>query len=172
VSDEPHEFDWFLPLPSESAAESASTILSDLGFRVNVLSDGRGSSEQWVLTATLVGPLSLHYIIEGSTMMTDLASDHGGVLDGWGAMVETVTDSSGDQKAASQAPGAQFDSAIGWTSRMVRPVELSSGVPSWGQFDSVNRTQAPMGPKEWPRHTRPWVAPRTSPETTRTQLPA
>ena len=82
---QPHALDFFLYLPTESAAHEANAQLHEMGFRVSV---GRSATnDSWLCEAHKSMVPTLAAVIDLRARFTALAASLGGEYDGWGTEV-------------------------------------------------------------------------------------
>jgi len=78
-----HDIDFYVAIPSKSAAEYVSHAVSQLGFAASVSEDEEGSDWTCCCTKSMVPDHAAINDIE--TMLDSIAEQVGGKADGWGA---------------------------------------------------------------------------------------
>jgi Regulator of ribonuclease activity B len=78
---EPRETRHFLYLPAQAGAEAVAAALGADGWSTAV----ERSEGSWLVVATRARTLTLDVVRETRALLVALASDHGGLYDGWEA---------------------------------------------------------------------------------------
>lgn len=81
----PLELDFFIALPSESAANAVGAALQAEGFRIDVRAVTEGTEYPWSVHAIKSMHLNADGVRAVSTQLRAVAATHGGHYDGWTA---------------------------------------------------------------------------------------
>lgn len=84
--EKPHQIDFFMYFPSESAANSVAQTLASQGYNVSVKPSAQ-SNPEWLVQAVRTMVPKVGALVEIRKSFSALASENGGTYDGWGAGV-------------------------------------------------------------------------------------
>ena len=84
--DKPHDIDFFLYFPSDSAANTVAQVLASQGYKTTVNASAKSDSE-WLVQASKTMIPEAWPLVEIRRSLSTLASENGGSYDGWGAAV-------------------------------------------------------------------------------------